>query len=46
MVIIIVIRVFSIFILPLSSDSLVYSRIKAAKTMEDKCPFNLDKFHL
>ena len=55
MVIIIVIRVVSSF-LPLINEAILYSIkalvstktlcIKAVINMEDKCPLNLDKFHL
>ena len=51
---IVVIRVFFIFILPLLNEIIVFSRqkipltlcFKAAVNMEDKHPLNLDKFHL
>ena len=54
---IIVIRVFFIFILPLLNETIVFSRLnplgpysdplfKASVNMEDKLPLNTDKFHL
>ena len=56
MIIKIVIRVFH-FYLPLLNETIIYSGkktlvsimtlcIKAVINMEDKCPLNLDKFHL